>query len=40
MQEILVDGRQLVGKLSIEVFDHLWVTQHGFLRLAPGNLPA
>jgi hypothetical protein len=40
MQEILVDGRQLVGKLNIEVFDCLWITEHGVLYLARGNLPA
>jgi hypothetical protein len=40
MQEILVDGRQLVGELPVEMFDHFGVVQHGCPRcLVRGDHP-
>ena len=40
VQELLIDGRQLIGELRVEVFDHLGVAQHGSLRCqGSGDLP-
>ena len=29
LAEILIDGRQLVGELRVEMFDYLGIAQHG-----------